>query len=99
MKQRDPIKRKKGQEAARSIDTRLEEMTNKRRPELRSKVARSPFRKSEANGHVLIARLLECQAGQLIALSMLVDSLGRTVGALHPAILGLLLLGACRLLK
>lgn len=97
MNQRHPTKRKKGHETVRSLDTRLRNMTHKRCPKIRSKGARSPIRKSEAIGHVLMARLLECQAGQLIALSMLVDSLGGTVVALHPAIQGLLLLGAYRL--
>jgi hypothetical protein len=103
MKQRHPTKRKKGPETTRSIDTRLKEMTHKRRPRIRSKVARMQFRKAEcksvANGRDLLARLLECQAGQLIGLSMLVDSLGVTVVALHPAIHALLVLGAFRLLK
>ena len=103
MKQRRLKKRKIVPKKARSIDTRLKEMIHKRRPKLRSKVDRSPFRKSESksesNGHFLISRLFDCQAGQLIALSILVDSLGDTVVALHPAIQCFLLLWAYRFLR
>jgi hypothetical protein len=99
VKQRHSVKPKKGLEAAWSIDTRLKEMTQNRRPKLRPKVSRSPFRKSVPNGHALVARVIGCKAGQLIALSMLVDSLARPFVALPLSIQGLLLLAAYRLLK
>lgn len=78
-------------------------MTHKRRTRIRSKGARMQFRKaeckSEVNGYFVMARLLECQAGQLIAFSVLVASIGATVVALPQSFQALLLWCVYRLMK
>ena len=103
MKQLRPARRKRHPDSARSLDTRLVKMAHNLRSVIRSKVARRLFRnaksKPERNSHVLLARLAEFQTGQLIALSVLVDSFGEVFLNLHPAIQVLLLLWAYRFLR
>ena len=103
MKQLRPVRRKRHPESARSLDTQLVKMAHNPRSVIRSKVARRLFRnaksKPERNSHVLLASLAGCQAGQLIALSVLVDSLGEVFLNLHPAIQVVLLVWAYRFMR
>ncbi len=103
MKQLRPIRRKRHPESASSLDTRLVEMAHNPRSGIRSKVTRRLFRnaksKPERNSHVLLACLAEFQTGQLMALSLLVDSLGEVFLNLHPAIQVVLLVCAYRFMR